>query len=68
MSTTGQPSNNLENMLDDKEPVLALLTEIRAGLKDLNTTLKGHTTRLEAGRPEAVCGKARGQPYVLQLF
>jgi hypothetical protein len=46
MSTTGQHLKGLEGTLGDKDPVLALLTEISANLKELNSTLKSHTTRL----------------------
>jgi hypothetical protein len=46
MSTTDQHLTRPENTLGDRDPVLALLTEISTNLKELNSTLKNHTTRL----------------------
>ena len=47
MSTTDQPVNVFENNPKDQEPVLILLAEISASLKDLNLTFKDHVSRLE---------------------
>jgi hypothetical protein len=46
MSTTDQHLESPEGTLGDKDPVLVLLSEISANLKELNSTLKNHTVRL----------------------
>ena len=46
MSSTVPPPSNFELVPGGTEPVLALLAEISASLKELNSTLKNHTARL----------------------
>jgi hypothetical protein len=46
MSSTVPPPSNSELVPGGTEPVLALLAEISASLKELNSTLKDHATRL----------------------
>jgi hypothetical protein len=42
MSATDQHLTTPESTVSGKDPVLALLAEISANLKDLNSTLKNH--------------------------
>jgi hypothetical protein len=46
MATTDQTLDDCKTRLEDKDPVLALLSEISASLKDLNLTFKNHAERL----------------------
>jgi len=46
IETTGQTLDDRKTRLEDKDPVLTLLAEISASLKDLNLTFKDHAERL----------------------
>jgi hypothetical protein len=46
METTGQTLDSRKTRLEEKDPVLTLLSEISASLKDLNLTFKDHAERL----------------------
>jgi hypothetical protein len=46
MSNAEPPQKRSKRILSDKDPVVALLVEISGSLKELNSTLKDHTTRL----------------------
>jgi hypothetical protein len=46
METTGQTHDGSKTRLEEKDPVLTLLSEISASLKDLNLTFKDHAERL----------------------
>jgi hypothetical protein len=55
MADIDQPLTNLGTRHDDPDPVLTLLAEISAGLKDLNVIFKDHATRLARSEDRSQC-------------